>query len=180
MTRLLLIGMVAVMHGCVSGHTFVLERPAMPLSIDRVRPAAEVALDPTLRDRFEQELRRRLRKHPEIHITNDAGESALVMEYRLITRDEGNAAARVGNGVIQVIGVPVSGLGDGTMGVEARFLDASGNRIAHVVAHGPVAGIFGSPERGMELAAASVAEFVRETFGADRTGQPKLKVAVRD
>lgn len=152
----------------------------MPLSIERVRPAADATLDPELRDRFEQELRRLLRKHPEIHLTDDAGESALVMEYRLITRDEGNAAARIGNGVIQVVGLPVSGLGDGTMGVEVRFLDASGHRIAHIVAHGPVAGVFGSPGRGMELAAASVAEFVRETFAADPAGPAKVKVAIRD
>jgi hypothetical protein len=162
----LLLWSALLLGGCAAGHTFVLDRPAgMPrfqaVAIHEGHSTAE--LDPALRAHFESVLRKRLQP---AFARESESVPPLDLEYRVISHDKGSAAARVVNGAIQVVGVPVSGLGDGTLGVEVLYRDPSGATLAHIVADGPIAGVLGSSSSGLDSAAASIAAFTTKTFGS--------------
>lgn len=164
----LLFTLAAGLGGCAAGHTFVLERPEGMPSYATVyihEGDSTASLEPRLREHFESTLRTRLMKDPSLMLADGPRDDALMIEYRIIAHDKGSAAARLVNGAIQVVGVPVSGLGDGTLGVDVTYRDRSGATLAHIVADGPIAGLLGSSSAGLDSAADSIAAFTKKTFG---------------
>ena len=155
--------------GCAAGHIFVLDRPeGMPAysTVYLYEGGSTAALEPAQKEHFESMLRTRLRREPALGLSESPRDDALSIEYRIVALDKGSAAARVVNGAIQVVGVPVSGLGDGTLGVDVIYRDRSGAAIAHIVADGPIAGLLGSTNAGLDSAAESISAFTKKTFRA--------------
>lgn len=172
-----LVMVTAAAGGCASGRTYVLTRPSPQRPFTEVHLAegeSTVLVSDELKRHFESSLRAALRSGG----TRDAGSGGpLVVRYRIVGFDRGDPAGRVFNGAIQVVGVPVSGIGDGGVGVEAVYLDAHGREIGRIVADGPIAGLFGSPRGGLSQAARSIAEYTREHFTPGRPGTARRDVA---
>lgn len=159
----------AALNGCASGRTFVLNRAiGMPeyRTVYVHEGESPVALEPAQKQRFEGALRARLMREPALALSEAPRGDALTIEYRVIAHDKGSAAVRVVNGAIQAVGVPVSGLGDGTLGVDVIYRDSAGATLARIVADGPIAGVLGSTGAGLDSAAESIAAFTKKTFRA--------------
>lgn len=161
------LALAALLTGCTSGHTFILSRPAARRSYPAValrEGASTATLDPEFKDYFLKQLRSELAEKPALAISDES--PALTLEYRMVTYDKGVAAARVVNGVIQLAGVPVSGMGDGTVGIEVLYKDRSGAVVAQIVADGPIRGPLGSTKGGLDMAAENIAAFTKQQFQA--------------
>lgn len=159
------IAAAAFLLGCASGHTFVLQahRPGpAPMSFALKEGASTVEVQPELRDYFRTALATRLERGSMLKPAESAPD--LIVEYRFVAFDAGKAGARVVNTAIQVVGVPVSGIGDGNLGVDVVYRNRDGRALSQIVADGPIAGLFGSSRSGLDTAAASIAAYTQETF----------------
>ncbi|MBX3357865.1 MAG: hypothetical protein KF745_05505 [Phycisphaeraceae bacterium] len=164
----MLVGMVlgVVAGGCTPSRTYVLEPTVVAhheyttAALKRLEPT--VAVDAEVQGGFEERLADSLDREARVKPTPD-GE--LVVEYRFVHYEEGNVALRVGSGMANLFGSPFYGLGDGTLGIEVRFVDAGGQPLGKILVDGPIVGAFGSASEGAAIAAESVAQYAKVTFG---------------
>lgn len=166
LTAGMLLGGVALISGCQAGRTFVLtpasERvTVMGVSVREVETS--VRLSEAERGHFERVLRERLRREGELGEGDD-----LTIEYRVVLREEGSGATRVGAALVSLTGVPTGQLGAGNLGIDAVFKDRAGREVARIVADGPIDGPGGTIRGGLATAAASIAKFTKESFGKAR------------
>lgn len=163
--------------GCAAGRTFVLTRPTPQASFAGVRLSEGDSTAPVsdnLKRHFESSLRAALGRGGMLDAETGG---SITLRYRIVGFDRGDPAGRVFNGAIQVVGVPVSGIGDGGVGVEAVYIDAHGREIGRIVADGPIAGLFGSPRGGLDQAARSIADYTKAHFTPGplpATGRPAV------
>jgi hypothetical protein len=148
-------------------NAFVLDMPS-PATRDLETVAIQergsvVEFPPNLRQYFEEVLKKDLERDKGFRVVPLDTPHSLTLEYRVVGIDAGAAVARTIYGVVSFL-IPITGLGDGGLGVEASFHDSSGQRLARVFALGPVEGAFGSLEAGLRTAASSVAKFARLHF----------------
>jgi hypothetical protein len=151
--------------GCVSSHTFVLQRPEPRHHYNTVALAQQestVDVDADSADHFRAAL--------EASLSRDAGlaiqpAADLVIRYKFTLFESGEPAVRVGSGVANLAGSPLYGLGDGVVGVEVVFADLLGHTLGHIVADGPVTGAFGSSDAALDSAAVAIARYTKAQFG---------------
>lgn len=155
--------------GCAGSRTYVLAHPAPTAPARCIRlveapPTSPIAED--ARREFRDALASSLTTVAMVDRT-DAADAELTLRYRIVQYDAGNAAVRIGQGAASLLGSPFAGLGDGSVGVEVLYLAASGEPLGHIVADGPIAGLFGSTSGGLEAAAETIAAYTRDHFTAD-------------
>ncbi len=111
---------------CTGSRTFVLEHasgrdPHMVVSIRRLGSTVPVA--PELATRLEARVARDLGPSARV---DGSGAGDLVIGYRFVLFESGNAAARAGAGIATLAGSPFCGVGEGALGVDVQFSDAAG------------------------------------------------------
>lgn len=154
---------LGMLGGCVSSRTFVLERAdesAIYMGVRFEQLPATVGVRPELARRFEERVSGKLGGGC---IANSPA-ADLVITYRFVLFDNGNSAARLGAGIASLAGSPFYGVGDGSLGVEVTYSDQHGDALGRIVVDGPIAGLFGSAEDGVDAAAASVAAYTTAHF----------------
>lgn len=171
---LLAIPLFACMAACQTGRTYVLESmpPAERVRTVTLRESDSTAdLDPDLRQRFALKLADRIATDEQLNPPplDVAADGQLTIEYRFILNDPGSKTTRVTAAVVSATGVPVGALGEGAVAVEATFIDEDGQRIAHIIADGPIDGPVANTGTGLDTAARSIATFARDLArGEDR------------
>ncbi len=156
---------------CTASRTFVLDAPViMPgrAGVALRHAPGTVAIADSAQAHFESELAAALAAYDQPVAPGDA---SITLRYRFVYFDRGNPAIRIGAGAASLLGSPFYGLGDGSVGVEATYIDLSGATIARIVADGPIAGAFASRDSGLEAAAESIAKFTASLFNATSTGE---------
>lgn len=153
---------------CAPSRTYVLDAPAytagtsLASSSVSVREApGDSGADPKLLSEFKSSLRKHLEEEPGIAVSDDAPVTLL---YRFVLHTDGNAPVRVGSGLLNLLGSPFYGLGDGAVGVDVTYLDRAGQPIGRIVADGAIAGMFGSWRDAVDMAAQNVAMYTRMNY----------------
>jgi len=158
---------------CTPSRTYVLDAPPMvgqQPAIDHravaireaqsAEPAQEVPAE--LREHFRGELVEALADDkPALPVVDQAD---LTIAYRFILLTRGNTPVRIGSGLLNLLGSPFYGLGDGAVGVEVAFLGPTGQPLGRIVSDGPIAGIFGNSKDAAKTAAQSVAKYVKVNY----------------
>ena len=159
-----LVTTLVALGGCASNRMFVLNpvAPGTTISSLTIRPGeSSIAIDPENRADFEAALSDELTELYGVKPTPDAD---LIIEYRFVLYDQGNTAFRVGSNVLNLVGSPFYGLGDGAVGVEAVYFRKDGTRLAHVVTDGTISGAFGNTGSALDEAAGAIAKFTKANF----------------
>lgn len=164
LTAGILLSSMALLAGCQMGRTFVLKPasehvPVMGVRIREIEPTAQ--LSESEKAHFEHALHERLQRDLDITEGDD-----LTIEYRVVLRDDGSTATRVGAAIVSLTGVPTGSLGNGNLGIDATFKNREGREVARVLADGPIDGPGGSTKGGLTTAAASIAKFTKDSFGS--------------
>lgn len=155
---------------CTPSRTYVLDAPPMvndePAVDYRAVTLREVEstvqISPELREHFHEELVEALSEDKPLLPVADNAE--LVVSYRFILLTRGNTPVRIGSGLLNLLGSPFYGLGDGAVGVEVAFLGPDGRPLGRIVSDGPIAGIFGNAKDAAKTAAQSVAKYVKMNY----------------
>lgn len=167
---------VAFFAGCASNRTYVLQPIMQPTAIARPASVSVKALDPFVevspedRAHFETDLAVMLKQ---IYGASPSQGGDVVLNYRFVLNDKGNAAYRVGSNVLNLVGSPFYGFGDGNIGVEVVYTRRDGTRLAHIVVDGTLSGAFGNTESAISEATTSIARFTQEHFGTTQPAKAK-------
>lgn len=153
---------LAFLSGCASSHTFVLdpamgERTHTVVSVTKMKSWMDVPNE--VSESFEKKITGKLA--PEAKVADDRTPAELVIQYRFVLFDKGSTAARLGSGVAGVIGSPFYGIGDGTLGVDVTFSNPQGNLLARIVVDGPVTGVFGTTDSGLNKASIAIVDYAK-------------------
>lgn len=164
---------LALLAACTPSRTYVLDAPPMVNDMPPVdHRAVTLREDPStvqipdeLRTHFRQELAEALAEDkPQLPVADPPAPADLTLSYRFILLTKGNAPVRIGSGLLNLLGSPFYGLGDGAVGLEVAFLDPAGRPIGRIVSDGPIAGIFGNQKDAAKTAAQSIAKYVKMNY----------------
>ena len=154
-----------LLAGCSSSHTFVLDPPTGPRTHNVVAVKQIPSWMPIPADvstAFEKKIAGKL--PPEAKPAGDTTPPDLVIQYRFVLFDTGSSAARIGSGVASLAGSPFYGVGDGTLGVDVIFTDPAGTALARIVVDGPVSGVFGTTDAGLNKASLAIVNYTKMFF----------------
>ncbi len=151
-----LLAPILLLAGCGVGKTMVLKRPPTDTKVSSVEvaeDAATVKVPQEVSATFASNLKRLLCAEKAVKAAD------LKLTYRIIQFDPGNQAARWFWGGI-------GNAGEGSMTVEAKYLDNVGREIASIQTEGKIgSGFFGgSFESAIARAAEKIAEYTNENF----------------
>lgn len=176
---------------CTPARTYVLDMPVAPAAdlpaatspsapAVAIKPASE-NLEPSspLLATFHSCLAKHLADSPAIELRDDA---PVTISYRLILHIEGDTPVRVGSGLLNLLGSPFYGLGDGAVGFDIVYADRSGKPLGRIIAEGPISGILGTPDDAINTAARNVATFTRMNYFPDAvdSASPTTSQPTRD
>ena len=165
-----------VLGGCAQSRTFVLQQPA-PGTVHSgltLKPLeSSVKVDSESQKLFESKLVAKLTKEVGV-APSDHGD--LIVQYRFTLFDQGAGGARVANTLANIAGAPITGLGDGTVGVEVIYSHADGSPLGHIVTDGSIAGAFGSTSSALDDAAGSIAKYTKANFVCPSCGTVGIKM----
>lgn len=165
----LVCALVMTLGACTPSRTYVLELPPERVAVAReqvqaVRLQESVSLvefDKELAESFREELIEALAKDPAIGVSDDA---PVTLSYRFVLLSKGDVPVRVGSGLLNLLGSPFYGLGDGAVGVEVMFAHSDGSPAGRILSDGPIAGIFGSAGEAVETSAKNIAEYTKQNY----------------
>ncbi len=166
---------LTALGGCASNRTFVLQ-PAIQATTFKsvsIKPAdSSIEVSPEDRVEFEQSLSDKLTK---VFGSAPSAQGDLVLQYRFVLNEKGNTAFRVGSNVLNLVGSPFYGFGDGAIGVEVVYTKRDGTKLAHIVTDGTLSGAFGNTGSAIGEATSSIAKYAEQNFAP-----PQVEVASAD
>lgn len=172
-----LVAGVSLASGCVKSRVYVLDAATTSSALTPTRTIAlrqgdhSITLSDKEIERFETALTSAHRdqstlKESVVLGSSEQATSDLILQYRFVSLDTGDAPVRVVSGIAGLFGSPFYALGDGDIGVEATYLDAQNHQLARILCNGPISGMFAGRGDGLDAAALSVAKFTAKHFPA--------------
>ncbi len=167
---------LTALGGCASNRTFVLQPAAVQAATFKsvsIKPAdSAIEISPEDKADFEKTLAEKLTK---VFGSAPTAQGDLVLQYRFVLNDKGNTAHRVGSNVLNLVGSPFYGFGDGAIGVEVVYSKRDGTKLAHIVTDGTLSGAFGNTGSAIGEATSSIAKYAEQNFAP-----PQVEVAAAD
>ncbi len=155
---------LSLLGGCASNRTFVLQPPTQVMAFKTVsiKPGvSSIEVEADDRADFEASLAEKL---TEVFGAAPVASGDLTLEYRFVLNDKGNTAFRVGSNVLNLVGSPFYGFGDGAIGVEVIYTSRNGTKLAHIVTDGTLSGAFGNTGSAINEATSSIAKYAQANF----------------
>ena len=168
---IMILGLALTYVGCTSGRTMVMnlptERPKVS-TLDVLEDQPTVSVPAEVTNLFREKLEAALFVGEEGSAPPFAKGKELILKYRFIQFNAGSQFKRWLAGGI-------GGYGEGSMTVEARFVNSSGKDISKVQSEGKIgAGFFGgSIDGAIEKCVEEVAQYAKQTFRKEKKKKQK-------